>query len=57
METTLEEKKARLERGESSPVDDLVSCLASMRADGGGGGEQLLTDEEIRKSCFASGYT
>ncbi|KAF8669076.1 hypothetical protein HU200_051399 [Digitaria exilis] len=57
VETTLEEKKARLERGESSPVDDLVSCLASMRADGGGGGEQLLTDEEIRKSCFASGCT
>lgn len=45
LEVTLAEKKARLERGESSPADDLLSCLASLRAEGGG--EQLLTDEEI----------
>ncbi|CAN6205551.1 unnamed protein product [Urochloa humidicola] len=46
LEATLREKKARLERGESSPADDLVSCLASLRADDGSG-KQLLTDEEI----------
>jgi cytochrome P450 len=35
--------------GEASPADDLVSCLASLRAEdgGGGGGERMLTDEEI----------
>jgi cytochrome P450 len=48
LEATLAEKRARLERGEASPADDLVSCLASLRAEGdGGGGERLLTDEEI----------
>jgi cytochrome P450 len=47
LEATLAEKKTRLERGESSPADDLVSCLASLRADGGDGGKRLLTDEEI----------
>ncbi|KAJ1291132.1 hypothetical protein BS78_02G295200 [Paspalum vaginatum] len=48
LEATLAEKKARLERGESSPGDDLVTCLASLRAeDGGGWQKQLLTDEEI----------
>lgn len=46
LEATLAEKKARLERGESSPADDLVSCLASLRAEGGNG-KRLLTDEEI----------
>jgi len=44
LEATLGEKRARLERGEASPADDLVSCLASLRGDGG---KQLLTDEEI----------
>ncbi|CAL5086408.1 unnamed protein product [Urochloa decumbens] len=44
LEATLREKKARLERGESSPADDLVTCLASLRGDDG---KQLLTDEEI----------
>jgi cytochrome P450 len=47
LEATLREKRARLERGESSPANDLVSCLASLRVDEGGGGKQLLTDEEI----------
>lgn len=46
LEATVREKKARLERGESSPTDDLVSCLVSLRDEEGGGG-QLLTDEEI----------
>ncbi|KAL6840732.1 hypothetical protein ACP4OV_029596 [Aristida adscensionis] len=44
LEATLREKKARLERGESSPSDDLVTCLAGLRDDDG---RQLLTDEEI----------
>ncbi|KAL6656643.1 hypothetical protein ACP70R_004423 [Stipagrostis hirtigluma subsp. patula] len=44
LEATLREKKARLERAESSPTEDFVSYLASLRGDGGG---QLLSDEEI----------
>lgn len=45
LEATLREKREKLERGESSPADDLLSCLASLRDEGSG--KRLLTDEEI----------
>ncbi|GJN32490.1 hypothetical protein PR202_gb21004 [Eleusine coracana subsp. coracana] len=45
LEATLREKRDKLERGESSPADDLQSCLASLRDEGSG--RRLLTDEEI----------
>ncbi|KAK3125178.1 hypothetical protein QOZ80_7BG0601300 [Eleusine coracana subsp. coracana] len=45
LEATLKEKRDKLERGESSPADDLLSCLASLRDEGSG--RRLLTDEEI----------
>ncbi|TVU38845.1 hypothetical protein EJB05_12237, partial [Eragrostis curvula] len=45
LEATVTEKKARLERGESAPADDLISYLVSLRD--GEGKQQLLTDEEI----------
>ncbi|KAF2922890.1 cytochrome P450 716B1 [Oryza sativa Japonica Group] len=43
VEATVREKAAKLEHGESSPSDDLISCLLSLRD----GGRQLLTEEEI----------
>uniref|UniRef100_A0A0D9WZJ3 Cytochrome P450 n=1 Tax=Leersia perrieri TaxID=77586 RepID=A0A0D9WZJ3_9ORYZ len=46
LEATVREKKANLEQGKSSPSDDLISCLVSLR-DGDDDGRQLLTEEEI----------
>lgn len=44
LEATVREKKANLEQGRSSPTDDLISYLVSLRDDSG---KQLLTEEEI----------
>uniref|UniRef100_A0A0D9WZJ5 Cytochrome P450 n=1 Tax=Leersia perrieri TaxID=77586 RepID=A0A0D9WZJ5_9ORYZ len=47
LEATVREKKANLEQGKSSPSDDLISCLVSLRDGGDDDGRQLLTEEEI----------
>ncbi|XP_052161947.1 cytochrome P450 716B1-like [Oryza glaberrima] len=56
---TVREKKANLEQGESSPSDDLISYLVSLRDGDGGGGRPLLTEEEIIDNsivCLTAGH-
>uniref|UniRef100_A0A0E0LLD5 Cytochrome P450 n=1 Tax=Oryza punctata TaxID=4537 RepID=A0A0E0LLD5_ORYPU len=54
---TVREKKANLEQGKSSPTDDLISYLVSLRDDDDGdgdGGQPLLTEEEIIDNSIVS---
>uniref|UniRef100_A0A0E0AKM8 Cytochrome P450 n=1 Tax=Oryza glumipatula TaxID=40148 RepID=A0A0E0AKM8_9ORYZ len=59
---TVREKKANLEQGVSSPSDDLISYLVSLRdgdGDDDGGGRPLLTEEEIIDNsivCLTAGH-